>query len=186
MNDEQDREQEGIAGWIIGFAAFLAVAVALWAGVWGAFVLDSNGQSNQQPSLGASPTSSSSVSGNAQSAVPMAVAPVGVVGNTETVSVFFAVNQYSPPADSASQLDGLVTYARSNPNTKIALSGFHDKTGDPAKNVELAKERALAVRNVLISAGVSEDRIMMKKPTEMTGDLKDDKQARRVDVYVAQ
>jgi outer membrane protein OmpA-like peptidoglycan-associated protein len=186
MNDEQDREQEGIAGWIIGFAAFLAVAVALWAGVWGAFVLDSNSSAGQQPSLTANTSASSTTNSQSQVAAPAAAAPMGVVGNTETVSVFFAVNQFSPPADSANQLDGLVTYARSNPNTKIGLSGFHDKTGDPVKNIELAKDRALAVKNVLISAGVPEDRIMMKKPTEMTGDLKDDKQARRVDVYVAQ
>ena len=109
-----------------------------------------------------------------------------VVGNMEAVRVYFDLNKFEPPVDTAKQLDGLVTYARSNANTKLSLSGFHDKTGDPAKNVQLAKDRAMAVKNVLISAGVSEDRIMMQKPTELTGDKADDKEARRVDVFVAQ
>ena len=104
----------------------------------------------------------------------------------EAVRVYFDLNKFEPPVDTAKQLDGLVTYARSNANTKLSLSGFHDKTGDPAKNVQLAKDRAMAVKNVLISAGVSEDRIMMQKPTELTGDKADDKEARRVDVFVAQ
>ena len=36
---------------------------------------------------------------------------------------------------------------------KLVLSGFHDATGDPAKNAELAKKRAFAVRDALKAAG---------------------------------
>jgi K(+)-stimulated pyrophosphate-energized sodium pump len=108
------------------------------------------------------------------------------LGNKDTVKVYFDVNKFTPPNDVAQLLDGLVTYSRSSPNTKLKVSGFHDKTGDPAKNAELAKERAMGVKNALISAGVPEDRIMMQKPVEMTGDKADDKQARRVEVSAAQ
>jgi K(+)-stimulated pyrophosphate-energized sodium pump len=41
------------------------------------------------------------------------------------------------------------------------------------------------VREVLRSAGVPEDRIMMDKPVDTTGSA-DDKEARRVDVFVKQ
>ncbi len=108
------------------------------------------------------------------------------LGNKDTVKVYFDVNKFAPPNDVAQLLDGLVTYSRSSPNTKLQISGFHDKTGDAAKNAELAKARAMGVKDALISAGVPEDRIMMQKPTEMTGDKADDKEARRVEVSAAQ
>lgn len=64
---------------------------------------------------------------------------------------------------------------------KAVVSGFHDTTGDPAKNEELAKQRAFAVRDALKALGVAEDRIELKKPevTTGTGDLAS---ARRVEV----
>ena len=41
---------------------------------------------------------------------------------------------------------------------------LHDATGDPAKNDELAKQRALAVSDALKAAGIAEDKIELKKP----------------------
>jgi K(+)-stimulated pyrophosphate-energized sodium pump len=66
------------------------------------------------------------------------------------------------------------------------LSGFHDASGDPAKNAELAKNRARAAREMLVKAGVPEDRIIMVKPQQMSAGSPDDKAARRVDIYPAQ
>ena len=37
---------------------------------------------------------------------------------------------------------------------RLVLSGFHDATGDPAFNAELAKQRALAVRDALVQRGL--------------------------------
>jgi K(+)-stimulated pyrophosphate-energized sodium pump len=62
--------------------------------------------------------------------------------------------------------------------------GFVDGvTGDQAKNEELAKERANAVREALKAAGIAEDRIEMKKPEAVTGGG-DNAEARRVEVAV--
>jgi hypothetical protein len=47
--------------------------------------------------------------------------------------------------------------------------GYADKTGDLAKNEELAKERAKAVRDVLTAAGAAEANITMKPPAFVTG-----------------
>ena len=52
---------------------------------------------------------------------------------------------------------------------KAVISGFHDATGDPDKNAELAKQRAFAVRDVLKAGGVAEDKIELKKPEVLTG-----------------
>jgi K(+)-stimulated pyrophosphate-energized sodium pump len=107
-------------------------------------------------------------------------------GAPDLVSLFFDTGKADLPADAKAQLDKIVAYAKSGPNTKIGLSGFHDTTGDPAKNAELAKNRAKAARAALVEAGVPEDRMILVKPQEMAAGGADDKMARRVDVYPAQ
>ena len=67
---------------------------------------------------------------------------------------------------------------------KAVVSGFHDATGDAAMNAELAKQRALAVRDTLTSLGVAEDKIELKKPEETTAGGSD-AEARRVEVVLA-
>jgi K(+)-stimulated pyrophosphate-energized sodium pump len=61
------------------------------------------------------------------------------------------------------------------------VSGFHDASGDPVRNAELARQRALAVRDALKAAGVTEDRIELRKPQELVGGA-DAAEARRVEV----
>jgi outer membrane protein OmpA-like peptidoglycan-associated protein len=117
--------------------------------------------------------------------VPAPAPAVATAVKPEAVKFYFDSAKFDPPADAAKMVDKLVDYSRTSANTKIGISGFHDKQGDPAKNIELAKQRAMAIKNVMISAGVPEDRIIMNKPTELT-DTKDDKEARRVDVFVSQ
>lgn len=48
----------------------------------------------------------------------------------------------------------------------LMVSGFHDASGDAAKNAELAKQRALAVRDALKALGVAEDKVELKKPEQ--------------------
>ena len=67
---------------------------------------------------------------------------------------------------------------------KLVISGFHDSTGDPAKNAELAKLRAFAVRDALKTAGVAESGIELKKPETATGSG-NNAEARRVEVMIA-
>ena len=64
---------------------------------------------------------------------------------------------------------------------KAVISGYHDITGDPAKNEELAKQRALAVRDALASLGIGEDKMDLRKPEVTTADGSN-AEARRVEV----
>lgn len=66
---------------------------------------------------------------------------------------------------------------------QVVLSGFHDATGDAALNAELAKQRALAVRDLLVGMGVAPERIELKKPEEALADGAP-AEARRVEVSV--
>ena len=64
---------------------------------------------------------------------------------------------------------------------KALVSGFHDTTGDPALNDELAKRRAQTVRDVLVGLGCPPDKVQMERPAVTTG-TGNDAQARRVEV----
>ena len=61
------------------------------------------------------------------------------------------------------------------------ISGYHDTTGDPALNEELAKQRALAVRDALKALGIGDDKLDLKKP-EVTTAAGSNAEARRVEV----
>ena len=97
------------------------------------------------------------------------------------VNFFFASGQAVVAAGAKEALADVVKAAAAGKT--VVLSGFHDATGDPGKNVELAKQRALAVRDALTGLGVATNRIELKKPenTRATGN---DRQARRVEVTV--
>ncbi|MFT3820100.1 MAG: OmpA family protein [Rubrivivax sp.] len=96
-------------------------------------------------------------------------------------TLYFEYGQAALPADAAAALDAAKAAAAGAPGRKLVLSGFHDASGDPAKNAELAKERAKAVRAALHAAGVEPGRVGLRKPESTTGDGTD-KEARRVEV----
>ncbi|MBL8327850.1 MAG: OmpA family protein [Rubrivivax sp.] len=77
--------------------------------------------------------------------------------------------------------------AMAGPSSRLAVSGYHDARGDPARNAELAKERALAVREALKAAGVAEARIELRKPeatSAASSGVESEAAARRVEVSV--
>jgi K(+)-stimulated pyrophosphate-energized sodium pump len=112
-----------------------------------------------------------------------AVAPAASPAATPAVAkIYFASGSKALPADAAKTLESVIAAAKGG--AKLAVSGFHDATGDKAKNEELAKERAKAVREALKAAGIAEDRIDMKKPEVVEG-KGDNNEARRVEVSVA-
>ena len=68
-------------------------------------------------------------------------------------------------------------------NAKVALTGYTDKTGDVAKNEELAKARAVAVRDALRGAGVPDANFEMRAPMFVeVGAGGSDAEARRVEI----
>lgn len=64
---------------------------------------------------------------------------------------------------------------------KLVISGFHDAVGDPVRNADLARRRALAVRAALKAAGVADAQIELAKPRQLTGSGSD-AEARRVEI----
>jgi outer membrane protein OmpA-like peptidoglycan-associated protein len=48
------------------------------------------------------------------------------------------------------------------PGTKLEIAGYTDNNGDAAANVSLSQQRAEAVRNVLVNAGVDPSMLSAK------------------------
>ena len=97
--------------------------------------------------------------------------------------IYFESGKAEAPADTAEKLAVVVDAAKAKAGSKVVVSGFHDTTGDPAKNEEISKERAKSVKAILLIAGVAEDAIVLEKPQVTTGSG-DNAQARRVEVSV--
>jgi K(+)-stimulated pyrophosphate-energized sodium pump len=132
-------------------------------------------------------TASKASTSHAAPAAAVATAPAAVVAAVVATPAaaaaeakfLFDSGKADLPANAAESVAKLAAAAKAA-SGKLVISGFHDATGDPAKNADLAKQRAVAVRDALKSAGVAEDRIELKKPEQINAGSADD--ARRVEV----
>lgn len=121
-------------------------------------------------------------------AAPEAAAPAAgsddasVVVENGVVKFYFASGKSDLAPGAVEALADAIAAGKAG--QKLVISGFHDSTGDPAKNAELAKQRALAVRDALNAAGVAESGIELKKPETATGSG-NNAEARRVEVVIA-
>ncbi|MDO5290560.1 MAG: OmpA family protein [Pseudomonadota bacterium] len=97
------------------------------------------------------------------------------------VKFFFAVGK-ADLADGADQALAQVLEGAKQ-GKSVTVSGFVDSSGNAAQNEELAKQRATAVRDRLVSLGVPAERVEMKKPENIEAGT--GAQARRVEVSLA-
>ena len=95
--------------------------------------------------------------------------------------VHFEPGKADAPEDSPMLLRPAIRAAKAAPNSRLVVSSYHDASGDAAANTELARRRALAVRDALMAAGISEKRIELARPGVTMG-VADPQQALRVDI----
>lgn len=175
MSSQDNDEDSRVVAAVLILAVMLAVGVAVGVGI------------SKARGGGAAPAIASSAPADAMAAGSAALAAVGddasVVVENGVVKFYFA----SGKADLASgALDALGdAIAAAQGGKRLVISGFHDATGDAAFNAELAKQRAMGVRDALMGAGVAETSIELKKPEETTGSG-NNAEARRVEVVIAQ
>jgi outer membrane protein OmpA-like peptidoglycan-associated protein len=81
-------------------------------------------------------------------------------------------------------VDGYAQALKATPDAQVELSGYADPSGDTAKNLELAKLRAMTVRDALVADGVAAERIALVKPTDVIVGQGTDADARRVDIIL--
>lgn len=105
-----------------------------------------------------------------------------VVMDNGVVKFFFATGKAEVAAGANTALVEVIKGVVEG-GKRAQISGYHDATGDLAKNQELAKQRALAVADALKSLGVAEDKIELKKP-EQSQASGTNAEARRVEVIL--
>jgi K(+)-stimulated pyrophosphate-energized sodium pump len=102
--------------------------------------------------------------------------------STGLIKVYFASASSALPTGADKGFAEMLAAFKAKPAGKLVLSGFVDPSGDAAKNAELAKQRAFAVRDALKAAGVAEDKIELKKPEDLTAGATSAAEGRRVEV----
>jgi outer membrane protein OmpA-like peptidoglycan-associated protein len=154
MFDEADRET--------GFALFLVIALAIVV------------------SLATIGIATGTVIGNiGKKPAADATAQRASTTNENRARLYFELGSSELPVDALTRVAPLLKPAPDG--SRFTVSGFHDASGDAAANAELAKRRALAVRDLLTNAGVAPERIELRKPALTTGGA-DPREARRVEV----
>ncbi|MBS1171506.1 MAG: coxB [Proteobacteria bacterium] len=113
---------------------------------------------------------------------PAAQAAAGAGGMP--AKIYFDTGKAELPGDAQAAIKAALDYLAAHADAKVDITGYTDKSGSLDKNLELAKERAKAVREALTGAGVAEQRINMKPPATITGSGAD-KDARRVEINPA-
>ena len=99
------------------------------------------------------------------------------------VKFYFESGKAELPAGAPDELAKVIAKLNEDPSKLVLLSGYHDETGGAAVNAEVAKDRAVAVKDALIAAGLAADKVKMRKPAVTLGGA-DPAEARRVDVRV--
>ena len=118
---------------------------------------------------------------------PVAIAPSAIIINQRAavriddgiVKFFFASGKAEVANGAKTALEKVVEGVREGYSVKI--SEFHDHLGDPQANAELAKQRAMAVHDTLLTLGVPAERIDLDPP-EITAASGSNAQASRVEV----
>jgi len=164
MFDEEDRE--------IGYALAIGVAILVSIFTIGMAAGSAIGQFGGKPKAG-----------RANATIPVdeaATAARATAAPVPGVKIYFELGKPDLPTDAQTQLAPLLTAAREQRRAWV-ISGYHDASGDAAANAELAKQRAFAVRNLIVAAGVPAAAIELAKPAVALGGT-DPREARRVDV----
>ena len=73
--------------------------------------------------------------------------------------VFFATNKYNVSSKGTETLSKQVNYLKNNPNLNVSLEGHADERGTREYNLALGEKRANAVKDYLISNGISSARV---------------------------
>jgi len=119
----------------------------------------------------------------ASASSPGAALPVPAIGGG-LGTVLFTKGSAALDARAEASLAEVAAVMKTRPDLHVAVSGYVDADGTRAANTVLAKNRAVAVRDALVAAGVPAARIALRPPSDIVGGADPD-QARRVDVAEA-
>jgi outer membrane protein OmpA-like peptidoglycan-associated protein len=166
----QDDDNQGVVLALVFGLIALVIALVIGVGIY---------KKNRMVPAAAKPV--------ATAAAPAAAATLvnpdsaSVIVENGIVKFYFASGKSALAAGGAEALGQVVKEVAAG--KRAVVSGFHDATGSAELNAELAKLRALAVRDALQSLGVAGEKIELKKPEQLQA-AGSNAEARRVEVAV--
>lgn len=98
--------------------------------------------------------------------------------------IFFNPGSATLTAEARAAVTSVATHLKQNSDARVHITGYADKTGTRAKNMELARARAEAIHLALQEQGVGAHQLNLKAPVDFIGGP-DNARARRVDVHPA-
>lgn len=134
------------------------------------------------PAAPSEPTAGAANAGSAPAAAAGAGTPPGVhpPGTEGRAAIYFPRGSAKLTLNARERIEDMAPALKAS-SQQIELTGYTDRTGQEAYNRELGKRRAQAVRDALVAAGISAERIALKPPPDIVAAGGDD-EARRVEV----
>lgn len=157
MSDQDDNETQGVVFGVLAAVVLGVIALVSGVAIW------KTAQTSQPAAI-------------------VAEAEVEPVGEA-LAKVYFAVGEAKLNAADQAVVGQTMAALAAKPQAIVLLSGFHDPSGDPARNAELAKARAQTVRDALVGGGVAVERIKFRKPESTLGSGSSE-EGRRVEIRV--
>ncbi|RAR48476.1 OmpA family protein [Flavobacterium lacus] len=100
--------------------------------------------------------------------------------NDGYVATYFDFNKRQPTNVSTEGIDFIRTYLLNNPSASVDIIGFADEIGNTPYNNKLANDRATNVKNILMKAGITAERLNVISKGEDTSVDKDSAGARKL------
>lgn len=191
---QQQRNKSGFMAAAAGFAFLVVVALALMSGRSARPPAPAGPAAAPEttPPADAAAAAPASAAPTATARAPRAQPPAEIRAALEASKpatgslvsrVYFASGSSALDEDGRASVQRAARTLSAGLAARVALSGYVDASGNAATNAELAKHRALAVREALLAAGVPAEAVELRKPQQITAGGSPD-EARRVDLLL--
>jgi outer membrane protein OmpA-like peptidoglycan-associated protein len=100
----------------------------------------------------------------------------------ESFDIYFRLGGSTLDLNAEMMIAELVDILAKNPRLRIMVSGYADKVGNPARNLQLSKERARKVRARILMSGIQEQRVMFNFFGDGVSDQGSNPDDRRVNI----
>ncbi len=173
MSSQDDDGQQGLVLWVVFGLVALVIALVVGVSVY------QRGKMAAMPKTAVAAATTVLPANDVANAAQNAMDAASVKVENGVVKFYFASGKSELAAGANAALADVIKGAKEG--NKLVISGYHDATGSAAKNAELAKLRAFAVRDALKASGVADNKIELKKPEELKA-VGSNAEARRVEV----
>ena len=173
MSSQDDDGQQGLVLCVVFGLVALVIALVVGVSVY------QRGKMAAAPKTAVAAATTVMPANDVPNAAQNAMDAASVKVENGVVKFYFASGKSDLAAGANAALADVIKGAQGG--RKLVISGYHDATGSAAKNAELAKLRAIAVRDALKTLGVADEKVVLRKPEELKA-VGSNAEARRVEV----